>query len=45
MGEFIRLEQGDMTVAMYEAIFTELSCFAPQLIIIEEEKALKFRMG
>eukprot|EP00261_Vitis_vinifera_P040692 XP_019081935.1 PREDICTED: uncharacterized protein LOC109124301 [Vitis vinifera] len=37
-GEFIRLEQGDMTVAQYEAKFTELSRFSPQLIATEEEK-------
>ena len=42
MGEFVRLEQGDLTVAQYEAKFTELSRFSPQLIAIEEEKALKF---
>ena len=29
-------------MAQYEAKFTELSRFAPQLIAIEEEKALKF---
>ncbi|RVW26566.1 Transposon Ty3-G Gag-Pol polyprotein [Vitis vinifera] len=44
-GEFIRLEQGDMTVAQYEAKFTELSRFSPQLIATEEEKALKFQDG
>ncbi|XP_019078709.1 uncharacterized protein LOC104880046 [Vitis vinifera] len=38
VGEFIRLEQGDMTVAQYEAKFTELSRFSPQLIATEEEK-------
>ncbi|RVW93540.1 Retrovirus-related Pol polyprotein from transposon 17.6 [Vitis vinifera] len=45
VGEFIRLEQGDMTVAQYEAKFTDLSRFSPQLIAIEEEKALKFQDG
>ena len=45
MGEFVRLEQRDLTVAQYEAKFTELSCFAPQLIATEEEKALKFQDG
>ena len=44
-GEFIRLEQGEMTVAQYEAKFTELSRFAPQLISTEEEKAFKFQDG
>ena len=45
VGEFIRLEYGDMTVAQYEAKFIELSRFSPQLIAIEEEKALKFQDG
>ena len=45
MGEFVRLEQRDLTVAQYEAKFTELSRFAPQFIAIEEEKALKFQDG
>ncbi|RVW18432.1 Transposon Ty3-G Gag-Pol polyprotein [Vitis vinifera] len=45
VGEFIRLEQGNMTVAQYEAKFTELSRFSPQLIATEEEKALKFQDG
>ncbi|RVW59896.1 Transposon Ty3-G Gag-Pol polyprotein [Vitis vinifera] len=34
-----------MTVAQYEAKFTELSRFSPQLIATEEEKALKFQDG
>ena len=34
-----------MMVAQYETKFIELSCFAPQLIAIEEEKALKFQDG
>ena len=29
VGEFVRLEQGGMIVAHYEAKFTELSRFAP----------------
>ena len=45
MGEFVCLEQRDLTVAQYEANFTELSCFAPQLIVTEEEKALNFQDG
>ena len=45
MGEFVRLEQRDLTVAQYEAKFTELSRFSPQLIVTEEEKALKFQDG
>ena len=39
------MEQGDITVAQYEAKFTELSRFAPQLIDIEEKKTLKFQDG
>ena len=31
-----------MVVAQYEAKFIELLCFSPQLIVIEDEKALKF---
>ena len=34
-----------MTVAWYEARFTKLSCFTPQLIVVEENKALKFQDG
>ena len=45
MGEFVRLEQRDLVVAQYEAKFTELSRFTPQLIATEEEKALKFQDG
>ena len=45
MGEFVRLEQGDLTVAQYEAKFIELSRFAPQLIDIDEKKTLKFQDG
>ena len=45
MGEFVRLEQRDLTVAQYEAKFTELSRFTPQLIATEEKKALKFQDG
>ena len=45
MGEFVHLEQRDLIVAQYEARFTELSRFSPQLIATEEEKALKFQDG
>ncbi|RVW64158.1 hypothetical protein CK203_052622 [Vitis vinifera] len=45
VGEFVCLEQRDLTVAEYEAKFTELSRFPPQLIATEEEKALKFQDG
>ena len=43
LGEFIHLEQGDMTMAKYEARFTELSRFPPQLIAREDNEALKFQ--
>ncbi|XP_034674472.1 uncharacterized protein LOC117905697 [Vitis riparia] len=45
VGEFVRLEQGNLTVAQYKAKFTELSHFAPQLITTEDEKTLKFQDG
>ena len=45
MGEFVRLEQKEMTMAQYEAKFIELSRFSPHLIAIEEEKTLKFQDG
>ncbi|KAL6313607.1 hypothetical protein AAG906_006976 [Vitis piasezkii] len=45
MGEFVHLEQGNLIVAQYEAKFTELSCFASQLIATKEEKTLKFQDG
>ena len=45
MGQFVRLEQGEMIVAQYEAKFTKLSHFTPQLIATEEEKTLKFQDG
>ena len=39
------MEQGDMTMAQYEAKFTELSRFTLQLIVTEKEKTLKFQDG
>ena len=45
MEEFVRLEQGNLIVAQYEAKFTKLSRFAPQLIATEEEKTIKFQDG
>ena len=46
VGEFVRLEQIDLIVAQYEAKFTELSRFTPQLIAAEEKKkTLKFQDG
>ncbi|XP_010650244.1 uncharacterized protein LOC100244253 [Vitis vinifera] len=45
VGEFVHLEQRNLTMAQYEAKFTELSHFTPQLIATEEEKVLKFQDG
>ena len=45
MEKFVCLEQGNLTVAQYEAKFIELSRFVSQLIATEEEKALKFQDG
>ena len=43
MGELARLEQGNLIMAQYEAKFTELSHFAPQLIATKETKTVKFQ--
>lgn len=43
--EFIELEQGDSTVAQYEAEFTSLARFAPGLVSSEDMKAAKFQRG
>lgn len=43
--EFIELDQGDRTVAQYEAEFTSLARFAPSLVSSEEMKAAKFQRG
>ncbi|PKA52045.1 hypothetical protein AXF42_Ash013982 [Apostasia shenzhenica] len=43
--EFIKLEQGDLAVDQYEARFTELSRFAPELIANDLNKAKKFKKG
>lgn len=43
--EFMMLEQGSMTVAQYEAKFTELSRFAPYLVHDEQVKTRKFEKG
>ena len=45
VGEFVRLEHGNLNMAQYEAKFTELSRFVPQLIDTEEKKTLKFQDG
>ena len=45
MYEFIELVQGSKTVAQYEAEFTALAKYAPDLISIKEKKASKFQRG
>ena len=43
--EFIELIQGNKTVIQYEAKFTELAQFAPQIVSDDVRKAKKFRRG
>ena len=43
--KFIRLRQGNMTVAEYETKFTQLSRFASDLTSTEERKAFRFLDG
>ncbi|KAK3040154.1 hypothetical protein RJ639_028404 [Escallonia herrerae] len=43
--EFLKLEQGDMTVAQFEAKFTSLSRYAPHLVDTENRKARRFEKG
>ncbi|XP_074367382.1 uncharacterized protein LOC141707862 [Apium graveolens] len=43
--KFLELKQENMSVAEYEAKFTELSRFVPQLVSIEEKKAERFQQG
>ncbi|XP_028075669.1 uncharacterized protein LOC114277904 [Camellia sinensis] len=43
--EFLRLEQGDLTVAQYEAKFISLSRFAPSFVDDEEVKCRRFTDG
>ncbi|XP_075663221.1 uncharacterized protein LOC142632761 [Castanea sativa] len=43
--EFIRLTQGNMTVAQYEAEFSRLAKFAPTMVVDEETKARRFKDG
>ncbi|GMH11919.1 hypothetical protein Nepgr_013760 [Nepenthes gracilis] len=43
--EFIRLKQGNCTVAEYDAKFTELSWYAPYFVEDELRKAKKFQQG
>src|SRR4051812_4278326 len=41
--EFRTLEQGNMTVDQYLAVFTRLTRYFPELVPIEEKKARKFQ--
>ncbi|KAK3020000.1 hypothetical protein RJ639_004045 [Escallonia herrerae] len=43
--EFLKLEQGDMTVVQYEAKLTSLSRYAPHLVDTENHKARRFEKG
>ncbi|XP_038974723.1 uncharacterized protein LOC120105985 [Phoenix dactylifera] len=43
--EFIHLKQRGMTVAEYEAKFTELAKFVPKLVEDEQDRVHKFEMG
>ena len=43
VGEFVRLKQRNLIMAQYEAKFTELSHFAPQLIATKETNTVKFQ--
>ena len=42
---FLELKQDKMTVAEYEAKFTELSRFVPEFVNIEEKNARRFQLG
>lgn len=43
--EFLEPFQGNMSVAQYEAKFTELSGFAPHMVEDDVRKAYKFEQG
>ena len=43
--KFLELKQDKMTVAEYEAKFTELSRFVPEFVNTEEKKARRFQLG
>lgn len=43
--KFLRLPQGDMSVVRYERNFTELSCFASDLVGTLERKIKRFIRG
>ena len=43
--QFLNLTQGDLTVAEYEAKFTELARFVPDQVDTDEKKARRFEQG
>ncbi|XP_075665441.1 uncharacterized protein LOC142635113 [Castanea sativa] len=43
--EFIKLTQGNMTVAQYESEFSKLAKFTPTMVVDEETKARRFEDG
>ncbi|CAA2959117.1 Hypothetical predicted protein, partial [Olea europaea subsp. europaea] len=43
--EFLRLQQGTMTLVEYERKFEELSRFAPHLVDTKEKRARRFERG
>ncbi|XP_058068245.1 uncharacterized protein LOC131217349 [Magnolia sinica] len=45
MSEFLKLTQGEMTIAQYESRFTELSRYAPKLVEDEDFKIKRFKDG
>ncbi|XP_058103457.1 uncharacterized protein LOC131247029 [Magnolia sinica] len=45
MFEFLKLTQGEMTIAQYESRFTELSRYVPKLVEDEDFKIKRFRDG
>ena len=43
--KFLELKQNYLSVMEYEAKFTELSRFVPELVSTEEKKAMRFQQG
>ena len=43
--DFIRLRQGNLSVAEYETQFTRLSKFAPELVMTERKRVRRFVQG
>ena len=43
--KFLELKQNNLSVMEYEAKFTELSRFVPELVSTEEKKARRFQQG